>query len=424
MPRVSFAKYQLDNLSVPAVKAGVVAQVDYFDESMPGFGLRVSSNNVRTWFYLTRLHGRVRRFTIGRAQVDKDGPGLRLAEARANAVAMARQVGEGDDPGALARAARKAKAEAAEAARRAAAGGANDQRDKSARRLYHNVVASYVEVYAKPNTRRWKDTKKILEKYTVPEWGDREIDTIRRLEIAELLDKVEANSGRVTSNHVLAVVRAMMNWFARRDDDFVVPIVPGMAKGKISRRERILNDAEIKAVWGAVPDHVFGAIVKLLFLTAQRRSEVAAMRWEDIDEGASGGPLWTIPEDAYKTGVTQTVPLSAAALAVIKAQKRVDKCPYVFSTNHKTPFQGFSKMKTSLDDKAGVNGWVLHDIRRTARTLMARAKIPMDTAERVIGHVQSGIVRTYDRHEYDEEKRAALESYEVLLNGIISERTN
>jgi integrase len=403
MPAIVFNQLKLQSIKPPASADGRgVATIDYFDQAMPCFGLRISSTGARAWFLLKRLDGRLRRFTIGRAPKVKDGPGLTLAQARAEAAKMAALVEAGQDPKAIADAVKRARVPAAPP-------------EKPDKDTFRNLVAAYIEGYAKRETRRWADTQRILNKYTVPSWGERSIYTITRRDVAELLDHVQANSGTVSANQVLATVRAMFNWRALRDDTFTVPIVPGMARGKITRRERVLSDAEIKAVMPSLGSDTFSAIAQVLFLTMQRRDEVARMRWTDLDFAER---LWTIPQDSYKTGIVQKVPLTPAVLAIIAAQPRFQGCPFVFTTNGRNHFQGFSKKKADLDKAAGVTGWVLHDIRRTGRTLLARAGVSRDVAERVLGHVLPGIERTYNLYDYVPEKRAALETLASELEKI------
>jgi integrase len=149
---------------------------------------------------------------------------------------------------------------------------------------------------------------------------------------------------------------------------------------------------------------------------------------------------WTIPAERYKTRCANFVPLSNAALAVIRAQPIIDGSDYVFSSRAKTPFSGFSKSKAALDNavlaamrrrlKKGakvdpIPNWTLHDLRRTAKTLMVRAGVRPDISERVLGHVIAGVEGTYDRHSYADEKRDALERLAATLERILnSQRSN
>jgi integrase len=203
-------------------------------------------------------------------------------------------------------------------------------------------------------------------------------------------------------------------------------------KPKERARTRVLSDDEIRAIWPELANAgTFGALITTLLLTAQRRDEVAQMSRKGI--GSDG--IWTIPAERYKTKCANFVPLSKAALAVIAAQPTIDGSDYVFSSRAKTPFSGFSKSKAALDKavlaamqkraKKGakvepIPNWTLHDLRRTAKTLMARAGVRPDISERVLGHVIAGVEGTYDRHSYADEKREALEKLVTMIERILS----
>jgi hypothetical protein len=146
----------------------------------------------------------------------------------------------------------------------------------------------------------------------------------------------------------------------------------------------------------------FGPLVQLLFLTAARRQEVAAARWEEFE-----GDTWVISKERYKTKLAVAIPLSALARSIIDSLPRLG--PYLFTTTGDTPVSGFSKAKRQLDLTSGVAGWRLHDIRRTCRTLMVKLGVRPDIAERVLGHAISRIAAVYDRYDYLAEKREALE---------------
>jgi hypothetical protein len=185
MPRISFTPFKLETLAPPPAKpCGTVVQVDYFDETTPGFGLRVSSNNVRSWVLHTRLNGKSRRYTIGRAPREKGAPGITLAQARAEAVRLRDAVKAGRDP--LAEAAEKQKEKLE-----------SERQDHLAaeRNLFRSVVTAYIDGYAKKETRRWKDTERILNKYCAPAWGAKSVYAITRQDVAELLDGIQENSG-------------------------------------------------------------------------------------------------------------------------------------------------------------------------------------------------------------------------------------
>lgn len=154
-------------------------------------------------------------------------------------------------------------------------------------------------------------------------------------------------------------------------------------------------------------------MVKLALLTAQRREVVTIMKWSDL-----AGATWTIPAEARAKDHGGLLVLPDIALAVIEQQPRVEGCPYVFAGRTSEPFSGMSKAKARLDAKSGVAGWTLHDLRRTARSLMARAGVRPDVAE-VMGHAIAGVEGVYDRHDYRAEKADALRRLAVLLATIL-----
>ena len=162
----------------------------------------------------------------------------------------------------------------------------------------------------------------------------------------------------------------IMNWHAARSDDFRRPIVRGMTRATDRpARDRMLNDAELAAVWKtANANGPFPALVRFLLLTAARREEAARMRWDEISDS-----IWTLPAGRNKTGVELIRPLSTAAQSILARQPRIVGCPFIFTANGRNPFGGFSRRKRRFDQQCGVTGWTLHDLRRTARSLMSCA---------------------------------------------------
>ncbi len=271
------------------------------------------------------------------------------------------------------------------------------------------VAENYVERHVKANRLRSQiQIERILEKYVYPVWGDREFESIRRSDVAALLDMVQDAHGPRQADYVLAIVRGIMRWYASRSDDYLVPIGPrmGRADPKTRKRARILDDDEIRAVWAvAEANGSFGAIVRLALLTAQRREKIAALRWKDVT--ADG--VWNIPTEEREKGNAGALVLPEAALAIIQGHKRIGDNPYVFAGRGDGHFNGFSPCKRTFDEKVGnLPRWTLHDLRRSARSLMARAGVRPDIAERVMGHAISGVEGVYDRHSYRDEKADAL----------------
>jgi integrase len=294
------------------------------------------------------------------------------------------------------------------------------------------VLDDFMTRYVRKNRLRSEyEIDRTFKKYVKPAIGSLSIYAVRRGDIVKLLDKIEDDGAPVMADRTLAHLGKAFNWHAARDENFNSPIVRGMArtKPKDRARDRALSDDEIRDVWRAL-DGVsapFPAIVRTLLLTAQRRDEVTKMSWKEIDASA-----WTIPADRYKTGTANLVPLSAAAREIIgeRPADRPRNNDFVFSaTAGAKPFNGFSKAKDRVDMRIAelrvaegrdpMPPWVLHDLRRTARSLMSRAGVYSDIAERVLGHVIPGVRGVYDRHAYEDEKRDALDRLAALIDRIL-----
>jgi integrase len=154
-------------------------------------------------------------------------------------------------------------------------------------------------------------------------------------------------------------------------------------------------------------------------LTGQRREKVATMRWADVVDG-----VWTIATAEREKGNAGSLALPAQALEIIEAQARIGENPYVFAGRGNGCYD-ISQSKRPFDAKLPkMPHWTLHDLRRTARSLMARAGVRPDIAERVMGHAIAGVEGVYDRHSYREEKADALRSLAALIDGIVNPRAN
>ena len=259
---------------------------------------------------------------------------------------------------------------------------------------------------------------RILNRYIYPALQDRDFETIKRSEVTALLDMVEDGSGARQADTVLATLSSIMRWHAKRVDDYVPPIVPGMSRvdSKAKKRARILDDDEIRALWAAADQGgPFGAFLKLALLTAQRRQKIAGMRWTDVTIDGT----WNIPTEDREKGNGGALVLPEIAIDIIRAQSRIGDNQYVFAGRGDGHFRGYGLLKRGIDKEAEIAPWVIHDLRRTGRSLMARAGVRSFTAERVMGHILRGVEGTYDRHEYRDEKADALAKLAGLLAMIL-----
>ncbi len=384
-------------------------RVIYWDERRPGFGLMVTSTGTRSFVFQYRNKQQIsRRWTWS--------TDLPLLKARSEAKKIAGLVEMGKDPVAERR-------EVRDAARQAAT----------------NTLKAVAEMYLtregkKPVNERLRslDQKRdVLERLIYPHLGNRPIGEIRRGDITRVLDKVEDENGPSAAHVALIHLSALFTWNAKRDEGFQNPIVRGMRPRANGDRDRVLDDGELRVVWRtaeAAPGP-FSAYIRFLLLTAVRRIEASDMRWEEVI-----GDLWTVPKERMKGKAGNVyehgVPLSGAARAILGDLKKLG--PYVFTHNGKTPVSGFSTSKAKFDrqvmamlrqqdpEAKQLPNWTLHDLRRTARTLMSRAGIQPDICERVLAHKIGGIRETYDRYSYLPEKRHALEALAALIDRVVT----
>jgi len=358
----------------------------YYDSEVPGFALRVTARAARSFVLNYYASGAERRLTIG------SYPAWSVAAARHRAKELRREVDNGGDPLAA-----RAPAEPT--------------------KTVGEVLDLFMRRYAPENLRRPDHYAKAFDRLVKPAIGKIAIGDLRRRHIAEMLDAIEDNNGAVMATRALAYVRSALTWHATRDDEFVVPIVRGMARSSSSdrARDRTLDDDEIQTLWpvfGRIGN--FGLACKVMLLTACRRSDATGMMWSEID-----GEIWVIVAARYKTARDHVIPLSGAARAIIDAQPQTGRL--VFPGKAGVPLSRGGNHKSSIDRAApGLAPWTVRDLRRTSRSLMSRAGVQPDTAERVLGHAIPGIRGVYDRHEFIAEKRDALERLAALIDRIVN----
>jgi integrase len=364
----------------------------FWDEKLPGFGLMVTKAGHRSWVVQYRHGHASRRMTFDSV--------LSLEKARKQARGVLGDVAKGHDPLA-------------------------DRRKEAA--MADNTLQRIAEDYFSREGKKLRSMdqrRAALERLVFPKLGTRQIDDIKRSDIARVLDHVEDAAGPVQADHVLAYLRRIMTWHASRSDDFRSPIIRGMArtKPKERARDRILTDDELRVIWKTAEGSTgpWGAFIRFLLLTATRRNEAARMTRAELSKGGD----WTIPAGRYKTKGDVVLPLSTSAQALLDSLPQIDKCPYFFTTDGKRAIAGFSKAKRDFDKACGVTGWTLHDLRRTARSLMSRAGVTADIAERCLGHVIGGVRGTYDRHKYHDEMLHAFETLAAQIDRIISPTEN
>jgi integrase len=258
-----------------------------------------------------------------------------------------------------------------------------------------------------------------LQNHVLPVWAGRDFESIKRSDVAALMDAVEDKAGPVAADRVLGILSSIFGWYAARNDDYNSPIVRGMRRTKTRERarDRILSDDEIRLIWSKA-EGTFGDLVRLLLITAQRRETVAAMRWAQI----SADGIWSVPNgNRRQKGTGGELVLPPMALDIINARPRFASNPFVFpGPSGASYFRTYARGKHALDQATGpLPHWQLHDLRRTARSLMSRIGIRSEVAENLLGHVQPGIVAVYNRYEYVQEKAQALRQLAGLIDNIL-----
>ena len=364
------------------------------DPEMPGHYIRVTPNGVKTFAAVT----------IG---ADRKQHWITIAKAGTISI---------DD----------ARAKAREAVKRVRAGLPAFETPPDAPETFRQVAQRWLDrqVGAKGFRSEYKITR-ILNVHVLPRLGDRPVVGIRRSDIAALMDHVEDNHGARQADAALDVIRSCMYWHAARVDDFSSPLTRNMQRQSQRQRarSRILDDDEIRLIWQATEDPGrFNGIVRLCLLTAQRSRKVASIQWSDItDEGE-----WIIRREPREKGTGAALILPPIAVEIIRTQSKVGDNPHVFAaTRGNGPFCGWGPAKAALEAKMrDVAPWVIHDLRRTARSLMSRAGLQREIAERVLGHTIAGVEGVYDRHSYRNEKADALARLAALIGGIVNPREN
>jgi integrase len=376
----------LPKLSLPSGKTDAI----FFDDELPGLGVRVRAGGSRKFVVDYRQGGIRRRHTLGSAKV------LTLEEARRKARKILVAIDDGKDP-------------AAEKAQKRAAAGL----------IFGAVVDEYLAAQNHLRPRSLINLTHHLKNHWKP-LHRLPLSAVNRATVASHIRAIAKGSGIVAANRARSALSVFYAWCIGEGLCELNPVTGTNMAGEEKPRDRVLSDAELVAIWNALPDSDYGWIVKLLILTGQRRDEIGALRWSEIDLDAK---LIELPADRAKNGVPHKVPLSDEALAVLKSCIRTSARDYVFGEGE-NGFTGWSKAKVRLDNATGINRpWVLHDLRRTAATRMADLGVMPHVVEAMLNHVsghKSGIAGVYNHARYEPEKRAALELWASHIKAAVA----
>lgn len=369
-----------------------------FDEALAGFGVRLRYGGKRTWIAQYRLGTKQRRLSLGSTEtIDAD-------EARKRARAALSKVHLGVDP----------------------------QTEKIGARLQAAVtLGGTVETYLSRRQKRLKasffaDVRRYLRVHWSP-LHEVAVQSVTRSMIAARLAEISQANGPYSANRARAALSAFYSWAIGEGLANANPVVgTNKATDEISR-DRVLSPDEFRLAWQLSGSGDFGAIVRLLILTGQRREEVGGMLWSEIDLDAA---LWRIGADRTKNGLPHDVPLSPAAISILRVFSRRDDRDYVFGSSN-GPFQGWSNAKTALDGRmaaaAKAQPWRLHDIRRTVATQLGDLGVLPHVIEAILNHIsghRAGVSGIYNRATYAAEKRAALDLWAGRVSEVVESGRN
>lgn len=373
----------LTDTKLAAIKAPASGQEEHPDHKVTGLRLRVGSGGAKTWILRRRVGAKVINRSLGTY------PAISLATARKAAEAM------------IAALEREGTTEALD-------------------RTFGTLADTWIEKVAKPNNDSWKDQKQRLDHHVLPKWRDRKLTEIRRADVRDLLDGIE---GVVLPNRVLTLIKTIFRFAMSRDWIEHSP-VEGIKKPNVeTERDRVLDMGELCRVWEAsdLLGYPPGHFIRMLILTAQRRTEVAGMRWADID---LDNATWTLSAADTKADRAHVVPLSAQAVAILGALPRMG--PYVFTSDGETHIESYAKTKKRLDGYIEAKGealasWRFHDLRRSAATHMVRLGVSTEIVGRVLNHAPHGVTaRVYALHEFAPEKRSALDRWAAEVMRVVA----
>lgn len=394
--------------AVQALAPGEVLWDSDHKEAVRGFGVRRQRNQA-TYVLKYRVFGRQRFFTIG-----PHGSPWTPEKARREAKRLLGLVADGKDPA-------DNKVEA----------------NLQAADTLRKITDQYLEVAKKKQRPR---THSETARYLLNAWKplhSLSVFKISRRHIATRVADIEIENGAVSAARARTALSTMFNWAIREGLDIPANPVHGTNRPEQPKsRDRVLSDVELAEIWKACGDDDYGRIVRLLILTAQRRDEVGGMQWSELDTAAK---QWILPSARTKNHRDHVLPLVPAA-PVLLPPRRADR-DHVFGDGPRREgdqhrgFSGWSKSKAALDARllaarktidAGaepVPRWTVHDLRRTAATVMAdRLSVLPHIVEAILNHVsghRAGVAGVYNRARYQAEMRVALELWTEHLFSIV-----
>jgi integrase len=365
----------------------------WFDDTLPGFGLRLRATGRHVWVYQFKIGGRQRKVTIG------PYPAVTVAKARDIAADLAARVRLGHD---------------VQAERLA--------RVTKATHTFGFLVERYLAFQGTAlRPRSLLEVRRHLLVHCRPLHA-LALDTVDRRTIAEHLNAVEAASGHTVRNRVRSSAGAMFAWGMREGLTETNPTVGTNVREEKSR-ERVLSDNELRDIWQHLPASDYGTIIKLLALTGCRVSEIAGLRWSEVDTDLG---VICLPPSRTKNGRPHEIPLSGTIHDLLSQQPRQGSRDQIFGRGP-NGFIGMGKAKRLLDQQISVSDWRHHDLRRTAATRLADIGIPPHIVEQILNHQsghRAGVAGVYNKSLYRNEVAHALARWDQHIAAIVSGEPN
>ena len=372
-----------------------------FDSVTRGFGLRVGKSGTKIFIAQFRTATGVRRAVIGPFGV------LAVEEARKKAKVILGAAADGRDVVAE----KKAKDEVARQVAAEDAFTFGKMMEQWAADRKGDRRPSYLKEAVRCCTRN------------LSAWRDRPAGSITVREAVLALEEIKASKGIVDANRTKAYASAAFSWALQRQSVKAHPL-KGLARpGREKPRERVLEEAELAAIWRATANltPLTGGYIRTLLLTLQRREEVASMQWSELAEDFS---IWTLPAERAKNGRSTIVHLSEPVRTIIKAMPRIKGNPHVFAgMKAGQPIRGFNSAKAQLDSAIAAAGdkvmaWRFHDFRRSGVTTLAGMGFSPHVCDRILNHITGsiqGVAAVYQKHEFLAERKAALDAWAAMI---------
>lgn len=408
-----FTDQMLERMRPPAK-----GRLELGDEVVPGLVVRMTPRGAKSFSVIYKvpgeggvsatgrlMAGRQHRITLGQY------PLVGLAQAREKAREVLAPVSEGRDP-------RPARREA------------NLLRHTN---TVETVAKRFIDQDAKRTVASWKNIERALDLHVIPRLGKTPIRDVRRADVHELLDELVAANKVGTAREVRKHLSRLFNWAVDRELLTDSP-VHGLRRGDLDPNAdagRALTDDELRYIWRAAGDlgYPFGPWYQLLMLSGRRREEWAAARRSEID---AANRVHDLPKERHKSRRGHVLPLPDPAWKIIEGLPVWTGNDYhLLSTDAgKGHIKGFSKAKSRLDEgalklmrkidpEAMLTPYRVHDFRVTCETRLADLGFNQDVRDAVLGHAKPGLQKTYNKHEYLDEKRAAMAAYSTHIMGIV-----